>query len=455
MIEPPLWLVVLPLAATPLVYLARRWQLGAYLAAAVSLFTGLLAATLPPTNIMRLGGRTFLLDPLTQQGLAVFFITCAILYMIGWRLRQGEYLLPLGVFVSGLFAIAGMSRHLAITGLVMTLAAIASVPIIQGERTASVRAAWRFLLFMVLALPFFLLAAWRVDMYREDIQNAVYLPQAAVLAGLGLCFWLAAIPMYSWLTSVAAGAPPVAGVLVLIGFPMMALITLAHLMAEATWFTWWAQAGHLLLMAGLVSTALGGVLAAVQRSLRSAMGYTALFDMGCLLVAFAVQGSDGAVALYAGLVTRAIGLTLIGVATAAIQAETGEDSFAHLPGAASRLPLAAGALLMGGITMAGLPGAAGFPVRWLTLHNLAQVDSRLIWVIVLASLGVAIAYLRAVYAMMKPASQTYEASRSRPVWAPTALMMSLILVTTTLGLFPGPLFRLAARLVTLYPLPHL
>ena len=455
MIEPPWWLVILPLAATPVVYVTRRWRFGAYLAAVVSLFTGLLAVSLPPSSAMHIGGRTFVLDPLTQYGLAIFFTASAVLYLASSRLRQGRYFVPLGLLVSGLFAIAGMSRHLAITGLVMTLAAIVSVPIVQGEQSSTIRAAWRFVMLMFVALPFFLLAAWRVDMYRADAQNVVYLPEAAVLVSIGLCVWLAVVPMSGWLTSVGAEAPPVAGALLLVGFPMMALITLAHLMAEATWFTWWTQAGRLLLLAGLASVVVGGVLAAVQRSVRSAMGYAAMFDLGCLLVAFAVQGPSGAVALYAGLVTRAVGLILVGVSTSVLEAEAGEHSMSGLQGTAGKLPLAAVALLMGGITLAGLPLAAGFPVRWLILRDLASVDYQWVWVVALAGLGVASVYLRAVYAMLNPAAESRDTSRSRPVWAPMILMMLMTLVTIALGLFPGPLLRVAAHLVTLYPLPHL
>jgi formate hydrogenlyase subunit 3/multisubunit Na+/H+ antiporter MnhD subunit len=455
MIEPPWWLVILPFTAAPLVYLTRRWWLGAYLAAFVSLCTGLLAASLPPTNAIHLGGRTFLLDPLTQQGLTIVFITAAILYVVGWRFRHSRYFLPLGLVVSALFAIAGMSRHLGITALVMTLAAIASVPIIQGEQHASIRGAWRFVVLMFLALPWFLLAAWRIDMYREDPQNAAMLPQAFAFLAVGFVFWLGAIPMYGWLTSMSTEAPPIGGVLLLVGFPMLALITLAHLMAEAAWFAWWAPAGRLLVVAGIGSVAVGGAMAAVQRSLRSATGYTAMFDLGCLLLALAVQGTSGAVVLYAGLMTRAIGLILIGTATAVVQEEAGQDALTGIRGTAHQIPLAMGALLMGGITLAGMPLAAGFPARWYLLHDLARLDYRWVWLVVLAGIGVALFYLRAARAMLGPATPMRRTARTRPVGATTALMLVLIVVTIAVGLFPGPLFRVASLLVTLYPLPHL
>jgi formate hydrogenlyase subunit 3/multisubunit Na+/H+ antiporter MnhD subunit len=455
MIEPPWWLAIFPLVATPLVYAGRNSRSGVYLAALVSLFAGVLAASLPPTNVMRLAGRTFQLDPLTQYCMAILFTASAVLYLVGGRLPHGRYLLPLGLCLSGVFVIAGMSRHLAVTGITMTLAAIVSVPIIQGDRTGSTRAAWRLLMLMLVALPLFMFAAWRVDLYREDVQNATYLPQAAALVGVGFCVWLGAFPMHGWLTAIGVEAPPVAGALLLIGFPMMAVVTLAHVMAEATWFSWWTQAGHVLLLAGLVSAVAGGMLATVQRSLRSAMGYAALYDLGCLMIAFAAQGSGGAVALYAGLLTRAVGLVLLGVSTAVVEADAGDGSFAGIRGLAHRLPLATAGLLVGGITMAGLPLAAGFPVHWLMLHDLAQIDSRWIWPVVLAGLGVAIVYLRAVHAMLQPPTAARAASGSRPGWAPTAVIMVLILAAVALGQLPATLFRAAAHLVILYPLPHL
>lgn len=455
MIEPPWWLVILPLLAAPLVYLSRHSWLGAYLAALVSLFTGLLAASLPATNAMRLGGRTFLLDPLTQMGLAIVFIAAAILYVAGWRFRRGRYFLPLGLVLCSLFAVAGMSRHLAITGLVMTVAAIVSVPIIQGDQRVSVRGAWRFIVLMGLALPFFLLAAWRVDAYGEDTQNAAYLLEAALLAGIGFTFWLAVFPMHGWITALSADAPPIGGALLLIGFPMMALITLAHLLAEAAWFSWWSPAAQALLVVGLVSAALGGLMAAVQRSLRVATGYAALFDLGCLLVAFAVQGRDGALVLYAALLTRAIGLILIAIATAVIQESAGHDALNRISGLARQHPFALIALLSGGITLAGLPIAANFPVRWLLLHDLARVDGRAVWIVMLGGLGVATFYVRSAHAMMQPTSPARRSGRAEVGWPSTVLLLLLTAATVGVGLFPDPLLNAAAALVRLYPLPHL
>lgn len=455
MIEPPLWLVILPIAASPFVYLIRRWGLAALLAALVALFTGWLAWSFPPTNPFRLMGRPFFLDPLTQQALVLLFVMAAVLFLVAWQLPQGRSFYPFALILLGLFAVAGMVRHLGIAALTMTLAAIVAVPIIQGGQTGATRAAWRFLFMMVLALPFFLLTSWRVDLYREDVENVVYLGQAALFLGMGMLIWLAVVPLHGWLTGVGAGAPPVAAALVLTGFPLLALVILLQVLAEATWFTSHGQAGQLLLVAGLVSAATGGLLAAVQRGLRPLMGYAALCDTGFLMVALAIDGDGGTLAFYAGLATRALGLGLTGAATAAVCHWAGGDAFATLRGVAYRVPLATAALVVGGFTLAGLPLTASFFPHWLLLRDLAQIDPRWVWLLVGSGLGVAVGYLRGLNAMLAPPADSASANVSRRAWMAMIFLVVLGLLSLGLSLFPDPLLMVVDRLLLAYPLPLL
>jgi multicomponent Na+:H+ antiporter subunit D len=454
-IEPPLWLVILPIAASPLVYLTRRWFAGALLAALVAFLTGLLAWNLPPTNPIRLMGRVFLLDPLTQHVLALLFFLAAILFLIAWRLPQGGALYPLGLVLLGLFAAAGMSRHMGISAIITALAAIAAAPIVQGGQFGSTRAAWRLLVMMMLALPLFLLASWRVDLYREDVENVVYLGQAAVFLGLGMAIWLAAVPLHGWLTAVGAEAPSLAAALVLAGFPLLALVALLEVLNEGAWFTWHEQAGQALLTAGLISAGIGGLLAAVQRGLRPLFGYAALFDMGCLLVALAIGGDGGWLAFYAGLAIRALALGLTGTATAAVRQRVGRDAFAGLHGVAYRMPLTTAALIIGGFTLAGLPLTASFFPRWLLLRDLAQVDPRYVWLLVGGGMGVAIGYLRGLNAMLASPMRPDRPERSHAAWLVMIFLAALGTLSIGLGIYPDPLLQAAQRLLIAYPLPPL
>lgn len=456
MIDPPWWLVVLPMAGAPLIYLIRRWEVGTYLASLIAVLTAWLAWNLPPTNPMRLLGRSFVLDPLTQQCMALLFALSAALFLADRRLARNWYFSPLALVVLGLFAVAGMARHLGVVALALVLAAIASVPIIQGDRVGSTRATWRFLVMMTLALPFLLLASWQMDAYRENSEaNLAYAGQALVLLLAGVSIWLAVTPLHGWLSAVGAEASPVASAFVLTGFPLAALIVLIHVLTETSWLTWSPLIGHWLLLAGLLTALTGGLLAVVQRSLRPMFGYAALFDLGCLLIALAIRGPNSDLAFYSGLAVRALGLSLSGVSIAAIQTSVGEDGFGDLAGTARRLPLATTALLAGGLTLAGLPLSAGFPTRWSLLRDLTANDPRLGWLVVAGSLGVALAHLRALRAMLAPSGERSGAPKLvKPGWQATLLLVILTLTTTILGLFPDALFRPALYLIERYPLPH-
>jgi multicomponent Na+:H+ antiporter subunit D len=448
-------LVILPVAASTLAFLTRRWGVGALLAALAAMLTGMLAWSLPPTNPIRLMGRLFLLDSLTQHVLALLFVTTAILFVVAWQMPQGRAFSPLGLVLLGLLAAAGMSRHLGITAFIATLAAVAGAPIIQGGRTGSTRAAWRFLMLLLLALPFFLLASWRVDLYREDVENAPYLRQAAIFLALGMSVWLAAVPFHSWLTAAGSEAPPVAAALVLTGFPLLALVTLLQVLTEATWFTWHQQGGRLLLMAGLISVGTGGLLAAVQRGLRPLLGYAGLFDLGCLLVALAIGGAGGTQAFYAGLAIRGLGLGLAGAATATVCCWAGGDGLSALRGTARRMPLATVALVIGGFTLAGLPVTASFFPRWLLFQDLAHVDRRWVWLLVGGGVGVAVGYLRVLNVMVVSPTTPPRTDHGLRKWPTTIILVALGLVSVGLGLFPDPLLRVVEGLITAYPLPPL
>jgi formate hydrogenlyase subunit 3/multisubunit Na+/H+ antiporter MnhD subunit len=208
-------------------------------------------------------------------------------------------------------------------------------------------------------------------------------------------------------------------------------------------------------MTGLISAATGGVLAAVQRGLRPLMGYAALFDLGCLLVALAIGGEGGALAFSTGLAIRGLGMGMIGAATASIGQSAGGNGLTVLRGAAHRAPLDTAALLVGGLTLAGLPLTAGFVPRWFLMQDLARIDSRWVWLIVAAGLGVVVGYLRILHAMLEPPLNPSRSELPLQIRPATLILLALALISLALGAFPEPLLDAAQRLLTAYSLPSL
>jgi len=121
---------------------------------------------------------------------------------------------------------------------------------------------------------------------------------------------------------------------------------------------------------------------------------------------------------------------------------------------ARRQPLATAALILGGLSLAGLPPLAGFAGRWALLDFFAPEHTSWCWLIFLAGCGVVIGYLRGLRATLAPAPEESEDERtqSEPVIAAVMTGATLILATA-LSFNPRAVFSLAARIVAALVLP--
>ncbi len=474
-----LWLFLLPLGSIPVVYFLRRLRLGGVIAALVALLSAWLAVRLPTGIVLNLLGRSIELDRLSQISLSLLFVTTAVLFLISpdsaertgekrglahglVRGREGRIFYPVGLATLGFFVAASLSRHLGITAIFIECAAILTVFIIQGERLESTRAALRFLTLMSLATPLFLLAAWRLDLYQlsGELDTSSNLWQIYLFLGLGFAVWLAVVPLHGWLTATAAeSAPPTAG-FVLVVFPVVGLSTLVHLMLDFPQLVDSPQIIQVVAIAGIVTALVGGLLASIQRGFSELMGYAALFDLGCTLTILGSGGQDEVLTILFALIVRALALTLLVASSLMIRQQTASDGFAQVRGIAYQMPLAMIGLTIGGLTLAGAPLTAGFILRWHLFQSVAALDSRWPVLLVLASLGVMVGYLRGLGMMLTPGEKTRAQKRQPYDWVALAFQqpLSLLLVVCLLGItclllgiFPGLLIERLQSFLTEAP----
>lgn len=445
---PALWLIALPVGAVPLVYLLRRVSVGAIVAASIAFLSAWLAMHLPIGLILNVLGRPIELDQLSRIILVLLFGTTAVLFLVTFpsvplagkqRVPEagagtGRTFYPIGLAILGSIVAASLSRHLGIAAIFIEVAAIFVVFVIQGQRLESTRAALRFLVLMSLATPFFLLAAWRIDIYQLSggLQPASYLSQTALLAGIGFAFWLAVVPFHGWLTATAAESAPAPAAFVLITFPVVAFSTLIHLLIDAPWLINSSQLAGAIIVAGGLTAFVGGALAGVQRSFSTLMGWAALYDLGCTLVILGIGGETAVITIVVGLTIRALALILIAAGTSAIRLHLAGDSFAQLTGFARRMPVATAGLIVGGLTLAGAPLTAGFPLRWQLLQSAATVDPRWPLLLALAGLGVAVGYLRGGRVLLSLSSA--QNKKGRPQAEVAFSLQEPILLVIVIGL---------------------
>ena len=200
-----------------------------------------------------------------------------------------------------------------------------------------------------------------------------------LLLGFGMKVGL--VPVQIWLPRGYAAAPGparaiMAGAAVNVGFYGM-WRTLQILGAPPVWLV-----VAVLLLAGITAV-LGIAHAAVHADLRYVVAWSSVENAGVITAGYAAAlvGAAGGEPLLvaAGLlaatmqvIAHALGKSLLFVATAAVEQATGTTDLDRLRGVVWRLPWAGTGLVVGCMTLAGLPLTAGFAAEWLTLEALMQ-----------------------------------------------------------------------------------
>jgi len=494
MLAGPLFLIVLPLTLAPVVYLSRRWALlAASLASATALVMASLCWRLPldrPLSVpgltsvlgwkvalgepMMVLGREFALELAGCSTLGFIYLMAAVAFLFAWRISQGRLFFPLGLIILSLVGAAVMIRHFLFAVLFLWIASIVAVFIIQGDREGPRRGALQYLVMVSLAIPPLLIAPWLIDLQAVNLDNLALLRYATVLLAIGFAILLAVVPFHGWVSAVAVDAPPMVAAFVLTVANAVVLLLMLNLLQSYPWLSEDPQVFHLLRLGGLLMATVGGLLAFAQRDFSRLLGYAVLSDMGCTLVALGTASPSALAAALLQVTHRSVGLMLTAMGLAVVRHRTGSDSFVNpstalrqgsgqgsghrLGGVARHLPLSTAGLILGGLSLAGMPLTAGFPSRWAIYRllsgyhspapGLSQVllkpGAGLALAMLLSGAGVAFGYLRGLSTLLGPST---EPKVKREPFIASLMILGMIVLCIGLGLCPQWLLPPIERVV--------
>ena len=203
---------------------------------------------------------------------------------------------------------------------------------------------------------------------------------------------------------------------------------------------------------------LGGLLAPAQRRLGTLMAYAALVDSGAALMALGIGSRQGLVLSLLSLLMRPFGLVLMAAGIGGLRASSGgADDLDALRGSGWRAPWSTAALLVGGLSAAGLPVSAGFVGRWALGRALTPSDVGAALILLLAGLGIMIGIWRGLTALLaRPGNSENEqnqntGSSDRSEGGLRAVVVAVAIAgCVVVGLFPQILAPLAIQLVEVY-----
>jgi len=390
------------------------------------------------------------------------FVAVALLYSRAYlenrNIQRGEYYVLALTALLGIFVLVS-ANSLVTVYLGVELLALSVYAMVAFDRDSGVSAESAMKYFVLGAIASGTLLYGMSLIYGltgtldlGEIAVRLHAPlSAGVVLGLtfivvAVAFKLGAVPFHMWLPDVYEGAPTSVTLFVStvpkIGYFALTLRLLAQALAgtEAEWT-------QMLAALAVLTLIVGNVVAIVQTNLKRMLAYSAIANVGFIVLGF-VAGPDGyAAALYYTLQYVLVVLGAFGVILLVSAKGFEADRLDDYKGLHQRDPLLAAAMLALMFSLAGVPPFIGF---WAKLRIFQALwETHHLWLVVLAaamSVVGAYYYLRVIKLMYfdEPAGEHPAAAREVGVRFALGVNAAAVLA---LGLLPEPLLDLCARLI--------
>jgi proton-translocating NADH-quinone oxidoreductase chain N len=287
-------------------------------------------------------------------------------------------------------------------------------------------------------------------------QSIQWLAVASIVLLLaGFSFKIVLAPFHQWAPDTYEGAPtPVTAFLSVgskaAGFAILIRVFLTALPAFRWNIGWMA----FLMALSIISMALGNLIALRQTDIKRMLAYSSIAQAGYIIIGVICLSMDGQVAflglndtlfyLFAYLFTN----LAVFSAVIAFESATGSSEISDYRGLVKRSPVIAGVLLIGLLSLAGIPGTGGFLAKFFVFGSAIQFQTTqtlvLAIVAVITSVVAAFYYLNVVrYMFFVKADEG-----AQPLSVPLGLKVGLAVTALgilVVGIYPQPFMELATE----------
>src|ERR1041385_5764065 len=297
--------------------------------------------------------------------------------------------------------------------------------------------------FLVYGIAWIVGATVQTNLYRLTAalanvgsnSGAALLGMVFVLVALG--FKIAAVPFQIWVPDVYQGAPTPVTAYLSVGSKAAGFVVLIRVLQP---FIKLPQTERLIFVIALLTLIYGNLAALPQTNLKRLLAYSSIAHAGYLLIGV-VCFDVRAVTFY--LVAYLL-MTLLSFAVLIIVAQQTGEEISDFDGLARRSPFLAFAMLIGMLSLAGLPFTAGFLGKFFIFY--AAVLQRQIALLVVGVITVGCGFyyylkvVRAMYWQSTPKINDIAVNGISRV-----AISALVIATVWLGVYPQPILEALKR----------
>jgi NADH-quinone oxidoreductase subunit N len=277
-------------------------------------------------------------------------------------------------------------------------------------------------------------------------------PSLGIILGLvflvvAIAFKFGAVPFHMWVPDVYTGAPT-SVTLLLSTAPKIASFALAFRLLAHGLGSVGASWQEMLAPLAVLSMVFGNVIAIAQSNLKRMLAYSAIGNVGFILLGFVAGSAEGyEAALYYTIAYVIMTLGSFGVLVLASRAGFEAEDLDQFKGLAKRDPMMAYVMLALMFSTAGVPPFIGFWAKFNILRALWLADH--MWLIVIA---VSVSVIGAFYYLRIVKLMFFDAPGELPVGSSAGFAVRAVLALNglavlALGVMPNALIQLCARVI--------
>lgn len=212
---------------------------------------------------------------------------------------------------------------------------------------------------------------------------------------IGFALKLAMFPLHLWLPNAYTYAPSAISVFLAATATKVALYVMLRVMFSVFpgGFVTDTPAGELFILSGLTGIVIASVYAVYQTNVKRLLAYSSVAQIGYMALGIGLATAMGLTASIVHLFNHALMKGALFMAVGAIIYRVGTCQMKDIHGLGRRMPWTFGAIVIGGLSLIGVPGTAGFISKWYLVLAALEQQAWLLVVIILAGSLIAVIYV--------------------------------------------------------------